>query len=301
MIYKAQGKLLLTSEYFVLDGATALAAPSKYGQTLSVLPNDSSHLSWKSIDHEGNCWFETIIDLPLRKPTNDASAIKTKLIELLLFAQKNNNSFLHQGYDVTLHSDFPLNWGLGSSSTLVSVIAQWAAVNPYAMQFHSFGGSGYDIACATAQTPVLYQKLPQIQTSPVEYSPPFKPNMAFVYLGKKQNSREGIAHYKSVRVARKKEIIARLDELTSDLIACTDLDAHLHIISEHEAILSGILQMPTVKSALFSDFQGEVKSLGAWGGDFVWASGNQGFIEMKKYFEAKEYKPVLSWSEMFEN
>ena len=36
MKYKSNGKILLTSEYLVLDGAQALALPSKFSQSLEV-------------------------------------------------------------------------------------------------------------------------------------------------------------------------------------------------------------------------------------------------------------------------
>ncbi|MEQ3661167.1 MAG: GHMP kinase, partial [Flavobacterium sp.] len=34
--YYSNGKLLLTGEYVVLDGAKALAVPTKFGQSLSI-------------------------------------------------------------------------------------------------------------------------------------------------------------------------------------------------------------------------------------------------------------------------
>ena len=36
LTYYSNGKLLITGEYVVLDGATALAIPTKYGQSLCV-------------------------------------------------------------------------------------------------------------------------------------------------------------------------------------------------------------------------------------------------------------------------
>lgn len=56
--FHANGKLLLTGEYFILDGAIGLAMPTKFGQTLRVEPSSEKGLSWKSIDSENNIWFE---------------------------------------------------------------------------------------------------------------------------------------------------------------------------------------------------------------------------------------------------
>ena len=51
---RAQGKLLLTGEYFVLDGALSLALPVRYGQTLQVLPSEKpGRLTWISRDADG--------------------------------------------------------------------------------------------------------------------------------------------------------------------------------------------------------------------------------------------------------
>ena len=41
------------------------------------------------------------------------------------------------------------------------------------------------------------------------------------------------------------------------------------LVREHERVISESLKMQRVKDKFFSDYWGEVKSLGAWGGDFV--------------------------------
>ena len=59
--------------------------------------------------------------------------------------------------NITTKLTFPRAWGLGTSSTLISLIAQWAKCDPFELLFEAFGGSGYDIACATANSPISYQ------------------------------------------------------------------------------------------------------------------------------------------------
>jgi hypothetical protein len=56
-----------------------------------------------------------------------------------------------------------------------------------------------------------------------------------------------------------------------------------------ETILSELLHLPKVKDLYFSDFDGSVKSLGAWGGDFVLAAGGS---NPRAYFKAKGF---LTW------
>ena len=61
--YYSHGKLLLTAEYAVLDGAKCLAVPTKLGQSLRVSPLKKSLIDWKSFDHQGNLWFEKEITI----------------------------------------------------------------------------------------------------------------------------------------------------------------------------------------------------------------------------------------------
>ena len=60
--FYSNGKLLITGEYVVLDGAKSLALPTKFGQNLSVEKVDSNQLiHWVSYDHDGSIWFEATI------------------------------------------------------------------------------------------------------------------------------------------------------------------------------------------------------------------------------------------------
>ena len=57
--------------------------------------------------------------------------VAKKLKALLNLAKKENPNFLLEGGEVKTFLEFNKNWGLGSSSTLISNIASWAKVNPY--------------------------------------------------------------------------------------------------------------------------------------------------------------------------
>ena len=67
MNFYSNGKLLLTGEYVVLDGAKALAIPTKHGQSLKVTPIAEPKLIWKSIDATGNVWFQHDFGLDRKK------------------------------------------------------------------------------------------------------------------------------------------------------------------------------------------------------------------------------------------
>ena len=56
--FYSHGKLLLSGEYVVLDGALSLAIPTKYGQSLIIQTIEEPLLSWKSFDEAKNVWFK---------------------------------------------------------------------------------------------------------------------------------------------------------------------------------------------------------------------------------------------------
>ena len=89
---------------------------------------------------------------------------------------------------------FPKEWGLGSSSSLIYNLSQWAYVSPFELLFKTSIGSGYDVACAQSDGPILYKNDSEGPIySPVVFNPSFKNNIYFVYLGKKQDTSKEIA------------------------------------------------------------------------------------------------------------
>ena len=60
--FYSNGKLLLTGEYLVLEGATALAVPTKFGQDLSVEKIKEPQLIGGSFTNKGDCWFEAVFE-----------------------------------------------------------------------------------------------------------------------------------------------------------------------------------------------------------------------------------------------
>ena len=306
MKFYSNGKLLLTGEYVVLDGATSLAVPTKYGQDLIIQPIEEPVLVWGSFTNEGNCWFEAQFSLPKLRLTsasfnsdNEGSSetIAETLQTILQEARKLNTDFLQteKGFIVKTNLTFPQDWGLGSSSTLINNIASWANVNPFDLLWNAFSGSGYDIACAKHDSPIFYElKNRKPVISEVDFSPTFKDNLFFVYLNQKQNSREGIKRYREKKQHIEKEI-QRISDLSKEMVLATSLSDFENIVEEHENIIASIVELPKVKEQLFSDYSGQVKSLGAWGGDFVLATGNQDSLT---YFKQKGYTTVIPYKDM---
>jgi mevalonate kinase len=290
----------------VLEGATALAVPTKFGQDLSVEKIKEPQLIWGSFTNTGDCWFEAIFELPKLRLVNatfnsdsDGSAdfIAETLQDILVETRKLNPEFLksEQGFLVKTNLTFPRDWGLGTSSTLINNIAQWAKVDAFQLLWNSFSGSGYDIANAKHNTPILYQvNNQQPIVKKVDFTPSFSDQLFFVHLNKKQDSKAGIARFKEKREKINNEI-QLVSEISKQLIQEQKLLEFEKLIQEHEKIISSIIELPTVKERLFPDYFGTLKSLGAWGGDFILATGNK---DTSQYFIDKGYTTILSYSDM---
>jgi mevalonate kinase len=306
MNYYSNGKLLLTSEYLVLDGAKSLALPARFGQDLVVEKISESQLIWGSFTHTGECWFEAVFELPKLRlisctfnssKEGNAEVIAETLLEILAEARQMNPKFLNSenGFVVKTNLTFPRNWGLGSSSTLINSIASWAKVDAFQLLWNSFKGSGYDIACAQNNVPIFYQiedRKPVVTEA--DFNPEFKENVFFLYLNEKQDSKKGIAKFRESGCSFQKEITA-VSEITEEFLKANSITDFNKLIFEHEQIISSIIKLQPVKEKLFSDYFGEIKSLGAWGGDFVMVTGNE---ETPAYFKNKGFETILLYSEM---
>tara|TARA_R110002051_G_scaffold266986_1_gene326962 strand:+ start:36061 stop:37008 length:948 start_codon:yes stop_codon:yes gene_type:complete len=301
--YRSNGKLLLTAEYVVLDGAKALAIPTKYGQSLSVKKNTRKKIVWKSSNELGEVWFEDEFTInntsrKLRLKAKHYTDISKRLIQILTVAHDLNPEFLNsdQGYTITTDQDFNRLWGLGTSSTLINNIANWAEVDAYQLLEKTFKGSGYDIACAKNNTAITYQLryAQKALVEPVLFNPDFKDQLYFVYLNEKQNSRDAIAAYKKKgRIDAK--IIESINAITNSMITCESLSVFETLIVKHEAIIAELIDSKPIKNRLFKDFKGTVKSLGAWGGDFVMVTSTE---DPTDYFTTKGFDVVIPFGKM---
>lgn len=297
--FYSNGKLLLTAEYLVLDGAQALALPTQLGQKLIVTDGKEDILHWKSLDADGSIWYENEIELPSIfdiDPLYLYDDVTEMLIHILNEAHAQNRNVFqkNKGYIVETQLTFPKNWGLGTSSTLINNIAQWFDIDAFDLLDKSFGGSGYDVACAQTNAPILYQLVnqkPEFKT--VDFKPVFAEHLYFVYLNKKRNSRDAIQSYREQNIQLAD--INEVNRITKEIIRATTLQEFQKLINQHENHLSKILNVPTIKTELFSDFTGSIKSLGAWGGDFVLVAHTE---NPTPYFKNKGYQVVIPYHKM---
>jgi mevalonate kinase len=296
--FYSNGKLLITAEYLVLDGAKALAIPTVYGQGLKVESTEREGLSWKSKNEKGDVWFEAVFQISqlLTIKTTTNQKVAETLLEILHTAKKLNGAFLSgaSGFEVVTEMNFPREWGLGTSSTLINNIAQWAEVNAFELLKKSFRGSGYDIACAQSDSPLVYSNSKQPpMAQQVALNWPFTEQLFFVYLNKKQDSKRAIAHYKALS-ENKEVLLQNVNKLTEQFITCQTLSQFESLIEAHENLLSGLLKIPKIKDNLFNDYKGGLKSLGAWGGDFILVTRKDAL----SYFAERDYKTIIPFHKM---
>ncbi|CAM4274085.1 GYDIA family GHMP kinase [Gillisia hiemivivida] len=301
--FRSNGKLLITGEYVVLDGAVSLALPTKYGQSLNVEKTHKSGIQWTAYDNENKIWlkvFFNIDELFLKPAVSSLSTIseEASLLKILQAAHSLNPKLLQEseGFNITTNLDFPKNWGLGTSSTLINNIAQWFNIDAYKLLQVTFGGSGYDIAAARHNNAITYElSSEKSNVLNVEFDPIFKEELFFVHLNQKQNSRDSIRHYRDQSKAELQNNISKISGLTSQFLTCGSLKEFELLVEIHETIISKIINTPKVKSDLFQDFDGAIKSLGGWGGDFVLATGAE---DAKNYFREKGYNTIIPFTEM---
>ena len=295
--YHSHGKFLLTGEYLVLKGALALALPLKLGQSLEVeeLDSNNNRLHWEAYRPEGK-WFSVTLNRENLSDFSTNDPEKAMRLSEILQAVKQLNSKAFEGKDLkfTTHLDFDPNWGLGSSSTLIANLAQWAKVNPYELLKLTFGGSGYDIACATAEQPIYYQLVggkPQVES--IDFQPSFADHLFFLYQGQKQSSSKEIkAFLEKANPADLQQDIESVSEISRAVPKCENLDEFGMLMQCHKRIISRCIGQEPVQKR-FPDFEGVLKSLGAWGGDFILAATEWTENQVREFFKKKGLEVVF--------
>lgn len=301
--FYSHGKLLITGEYAVLDGAKSLGLPTRLGQEMQVENTDKTGISWTSLDEKGDIWFKNSFILRndnfvLKEENIRPSATASRLLKVLNVAKDLSPGFFseEQGFKITTKLEFNRYWGLGSSSTLINNIASWLNIDAYKLLENTFGGSGYDIAAAQQDSTFTYQ-LTQGQASVLKshFEPQFRDELFFVYLNQKQNSREAIAHYRNQPRENIGTLTDKISRLTEQFLQCNSLSEFRLLLDLHETLISKAVNLPKIKTRLFPDFSGSIKSLGGWGGDFILATGTE---EDQRYFRSKNYNTIIPFSEM---
>ena len=285
---------MLSGEYVVLRGAKALALPTKKGQWLEIFPNDKTFHRWRAFDNQENLWLDVGFSLNLQKIVYTNDYDKAKLLrKILLEIYVCNPELFKIPLDFKTFLEFHPEWGLGSSSTLINNLANWSKVDAFDLLKKTFGGSGYDVAVAKEKKALIYQlKANKPIWKTISFDKYFFESIYFVYLNQKQNSRQAIKYLGKKQISF--EMIKNFNDITERLAATSNINEFRELLEFHENILSEILDFPTIKEQFFSDYPGTIKSLGAWGGDFILAVGN---TKTPEYFKEKGYHQIFKYSD----
>ena len=275
--FYAQGKVMFTGEYLVLDGAEALAFPTRLGQQLCVWhTEDRDRLDWRSRDKQGEVWVAasfTREELELPPPASERSE-RARLLRLLHAVVEQAPEVWPEGGGLLLETrlDFDRRWGLGSSATLTYLLASFGGLDPYELNESEFGGSGYDVACAGAAAGALRYWRSTPATPRVQRHAWWAQALAraqLIHLGRKQNSRDGIRAYRQQAAREREQAVVAATQLTRELLQTDALSDVSEVLRRHEALVAYATRQPTIAQHRFPDYPGLVKSLGAWGGDLA--------------------------------
>ena len=158
----------------------------------------------------------------------------------------------------------------------------------------TFKTSGYDIACAHHNQPILYSNQPEIVVEELDLNWKFKNQLFFIYLNQKQDTQAVVGnHYKNK--PKDWKLIKELSDLVIQATKVEILSDLELILEEYQDRLGSFMQIPQPKELYFSDYKGTIKSLGAWGGDFVLVSYREG---MEEYFKSKGYTTIIPFTDM---
>jgi mevalonate kinase len=291
--YYSNGKILLTGEYAVMFGAKSLAFPLVYGQDMIVETIDNRKIYWKAYN-ENELWFSATFSLPELTIDETSSPVKAQFLQQILRKLfELNDRLFNSGYSFKTNTNFPVNWGFGTSSTLIHNLALWAELDPYLFYYAVSKGSGYDIACAGSNSPILFQRKkvnPVIE--PVGFQKSYISDLFLVYSGKKQETERHLTGFLQ-SVKKSYTETEEISEITNKIIQSDKLEEFIDLIKKHEEIISKMVQKRTLQNEQFPDFDGGVKSLGAWGGDFFLATSLKGKEYIQHYFEQLGFSVIL--------
>ena len=297
--FRANGKLLLTGEYLVLLGATALALPLRFGQKMMVEPSANGTLCWESYSPSGR-WFSAKLDtVAFTVQSADSMVPATRLSQLLAAARKLNPCFLagDEGCKVKTEANYPPEWGLGSSSTLCHLIASWAAVDPWKLHSLVSNGSGYDIACAGRPDLLFYRLKEGIpEVTPATPGRALCHHTWFAYLGNKQDSHNEVSSFLSAPGHAVNQV-EQISRLATGICRAETADELISLAGHHESVMAAILKREPI-ARRFPSFPGTVKSLGAWGGDFAMFISGHEPREVTGYLQRQGFPVVFSYMDI---
>jgi mevalonate kinase len=149
-----------------------------------------------ALDSDSQVWLDGIL-----KRTEGGWKASDEALEPvahLLNASEKISQRILPGGQVRTRLEFPSNYGWGSSSTLISLVAQWQEIDALSLHFATQNGSGYDAICATAKGPMWYWKTAdqtaEWESTSLAHWP--HDSLYLVHLGHKQQSAADVVRYR---------------------------------------------------------------------------------------------------------
>jgi mevalonate kinase len=296
----ANGKLLISGEYLVLRGAKALAIPLRFGQSLTVSHSKGEPVLHWTAKIPGSTWFTAQFyseSFEILTASDEIAA--SRLRSILQTIREIKPEFLTDtaGINAATELNFPPEWGIGSSSSLIANVSRWAGVDPFELNRRIFGGSGYDIAAALSNNPIIYhleKGIPGFES--IEFYPPSPDHIWLVYQNKKENSQAAVSRFSETEVSP--TAVETISEITRRLSETKNFTEFSELLTRHESLMARILHTKPVRERLFPDFEGSIKSLGAWGGDFLLAASPREGSYVRDYFWQKGFSTLFRYDEM---
>lgn len=296
--YYSQGKFLITGEYLVMAGAEAIVLPINKGQYLKIFEAEDENLHWQSFYKE-QAWFEAIFDPEsfeiLKTSDQQSTAYITSLLKNA--AQLSNKRKTLRNISIRTELEFDKEWGMGSSSTLLVNLSYLFDINAFDLHSKVSHGSGFDVAAALSDFPVRYRiRKNNREILPVHMPELFFDHTYFIYLGEKADSGIAVEDFHS----RNKDLkmpVKYINEITAQFTELEDVQELSNITGEHEEFMGKVLCLESPTNH-FPDYSYGMKSLGAWGGDFIMAVNPNGKEEVEQYFKHKGYTLIFSANEL---
>ncbi len=299
---ESHGKIMLTGEYAAMYGANVLSIPLNVGQSLKVYDKEYGSLEWEAYK-TNELWnkvsFPNKLDgkLHIGKRTNAGFAVVIhKALRMALNMSKLNLEEVLSKKFIT-NINFKPELGLGTSSTLIVNLARYFDIDPFELNALTFKGSGYDIAASMCDLPVIYNKnVKNPQYVELKFKPCFHENLYFVYSGKKVSSLKAIDKISRKNITNQQ--LNAISNITASMALCNNLDDFMDLINEHEKIISKILHIPTLNAKQFYDFEGSIKSLGAWGGDMMLVATKHPEQYVENYFNRRGHDIIYKYADL---
>ncbi len=304
--FYAPGKILLNGEYTVLVGFEGMALPVKCGQWLDSWVFNTpaaaiDTLYYQALDENDQPWFQLSVSLDDLLPSSDIISTDKPVAETFLkLLNLVPDGFFESGKSIRLVTrlEFNRNSGLGSSSTFVALMSQFFGLNAQWVQAELFGGSGYDVAIAQVQKPLVFWRNQQgVHFRPWKLSSSLTQQWHIVFWGDKVNSRNSSAAVKetldqlSADTAYKMQL-EKILSLTRDAQDIPTLETSLEMMQMFLSQLLG-LETPYQSLGLKPVSQGLCKWLGAWGGDMLLVNKKI----LQEYPSIFKNKTVVAWND----